>query len=302
MTSLYSARLDAHLHLGKLPASIPSSDHVRMVDLLRDASSSLPRLPKNFGHGLAFGKTGWGMMGNGPCDPATTTIPVGYAARDGAGDCVYAGNAHDIRQDAKVNRNPVPNITDYTAIKWYAAGTGYDPQTGSGDNGTDPQQALSDRQTKGLADDDGKVHKIGQVVSLTPGNLNELYYAAYLFEKCGVGFQFQSAQMNQFDAGQPWSYVNGSPIEGGHWVIVESRNGLITWGERIGYAPNWYAMLNDESYAWVSLEQYNTVTGESAEHWTQTDLSKYITLVAQAKSAGPLRRGLHSIGAAWNKL
>lgn len=284
--TLFSNRYNAPLHLGKPPASPLTIDHVKFADILAEVSSSvvLPPVPQNFGHGLVFGYTNWGMDGNGPAG-ADTKIPAGFAARQGAGDCFYAGCAHDIRETAKVNGNPVPPISDYTVIKQYATGVGYDPRSGSGDNGTDVQVGLAARQTNGFYDDNGKVYKIGQVVALEPGNLTELFYAAYLFEKAGVGVRFQQAQMDQFDAGQAWRYVPGSPEEGGHWIIVVSRNGLITWGCRSGYVADWYTNLNDESFAWTDPLEVNRVTGQSAEHFSQQDLAKYVTLVAQQKAA-----------------
>lgn len=285
-TFLKSERLGALLPLGKPPAKAYATDLVAFSDVLKTIPSTLlPPVPQNFGHGLVFGETGWGMDGNGPADPATTKIPAGYvAARNGAGDCFEAGAAHDIRELAAVNGRPVPPISDFTTLKNYGWMTGYKVATGANDNGTNPQQGLAQRQSPGFPDDNGVYHKIGQILTLKPGDLSELFYCAWLLEKAGVGVQFQQAQMDQFDAGQPWSYVSGSSVEGGHWIIVVSRGGLITWGHRGGYVDDWYTNLNDESYGWYDLTEYNAVTGETAEHFHQTDVQKYMTLVAQGKA------------------
>ena len=103
------------------------------------------------------------------------------------------------------------------------------------------------------------------------------------------GWQLQQAQEDQFNAGQPWDYVASSSVIGGHNAGVVGRpnktNGrLVTWAKAIEFTPSFYEHLNDESYAWPTLEECNAVTGEDAEHASYVDLEKYVTLVAQQKA------------------
>lgn len=291
LPTVHSESLRADLPLGlvtKTPEPNSFFAHptkVAFADVLRTIpSSQLPPVPENFGHGLAFGSTGWGMDGNGPQQASNSKIAPTWAAAKGCGDCFWAGSAHDIRLKAQASGRPIPSISDLTTVQNYARAEKYNPQTGANDNGTDPTQGLAWRQSEGFSDDAGVVHSIGTILELTPGNLDELFYTAWLCEAAGVGFNFQQAQMDQFDAGQSWSYVKGSPIEGGHWIIVTSRNGLITWGTREGYLDSWYTNLCSCAYGWYDLLEYNAVTGETAEHFDDTDVEKYMTLVAAAKA------------------
>ena len=281
MPKLRSHRREADLHFGKLHATDPSSDHVAMRDLLKAVPSGvLPPIPEHFGHGNDFGKGAWGMLGNGPCDDGS--IPKSDAAYQGAGDCAWAGPAHEEMEAAKDAGGAVPMFTCLNVLEQYSAYSGYDLKTGANDNGSDTQEVLKWRQTKGLVDANGKVMKIGQTVSLTPGDLNELWAAAYFFEAVGVGVKFQQAQMDQFDAGEPWDYVKGSSVEGGHYIPVMSRNGLISWGERVGFTQAWYEHLNDESFAYVSPSRYSAVTGKTSEGFDDQDLELYISELVNA--------------------
>ncbi|MGO9902625.1 MAG: hypothetical protein ACLP0J_23730 [Solirubrobacteraceae bacterium] len=247
-------------------------------------------MPANFGYGGDFKGEAWLMLGNGPDD----TVFPGF---QGAGDCFWAGSAHEEMEAAKNAGRPIPPFSGKTIVDQYAAytasannGQGYDPQTGANDNGTDPQQGLAWRQTTGLLDDNGVAYKIGQFVALAPGNLDELWEAAYVFGNVGIGIQLQQAQMDQFDAQQPWDYVAGSQGLGGHYVPVVGRasvdnSGLITWAERHGFTRAFYTNCNDEAYAYIDPERYNAVTGEAPGDYTDQDLEKFIGAFAQQQAA-----------------
>lgn len=249
-----------------------------MSELLRSVTPSLPPIPTHFGHGYDFGRDGWLMLGNGPDD----TVSPGF---QGCGDCAWAGPAHEEMEAARNAHRPVPQFSGATVVSQYSAYSGYNPQTGANDNGSDVQQVLAWRQDKGLLDNASTAYKIGQHVALTPGDLHELWAAAYLFECVGIGATMTTAQMDQFDAGQPWDYVAGSPAEGGHYIPVMGDNGLISWGERVGFTRTFYAKQSDEAYAYVDPERYSGVTGETLEHFSDADLEKFLTLVAQAKAS-----------------
>jgi hypothetical protein len=242
----------------------------------------LPKIPSHFGHASLY--TDWLMLGNGP----DNSVFPGF---EGCGDCAWAGPGHAEMEAARTSKRPAANFTGAAIVKQYSEYSGYDPKTGANDNGSNPQDVFEWRQEKGLVDADGTVFKIGEVVSLEPGNLTELWEAAYLFEDCGIGFAVQEAQEDQFARGLPWDYVHGSPIVGGHWVEVMGRpnstyGALITWGQRQLFTHAFYEQLNDESFAWIDPERYNRVTGETAEHFSDQDLEKYLRLVGEAKTWG----------------
>lgn len=238
----------------------------------------LPSPPSMWGHGHDFPQGDWLMLGNGPDD----TVFPGF---QGCGDCAWAGPAHEEMEAAKNAGHPVPEFSGKTVVEQYSEYCGYDPQTGENDEGSDVQQVLAWRQEKGLRDDHGSVYKIGRSVSIEPGNLQHLWEAAWLFENVGIGLTVTAAQMDQFDAGpQPtWDYVAGSPEEGGHYVPVMGKLGLISWGEDVYYTPRFIEKQNDESFCYIDPLRYSTVTGQTYEHFQDADLEKFIVLAAQQK-------------------
>lgn len=285
---IHSKRLGVDLHLGANNiAAEPHPDFVAFSDLrakLR-AEGTLPKTPQMFGHGHNRPQGAWGMLGNGPDD----TVFPGFG---GAGDCVIAGACHEEEESAENAKRPVPQFSGATAIKQYSEATerqngeAYDPQTGSGDTGLDPQEELKHRQEVGLYDDAGKHYRIGQVVTLTPGDIQQLWEATWLFENSSVCISVTEAQMQQFDEGpQPtWEHVPGSPDIGGHYVPAMGKLGVISWAEDVYYTPNFLRHQQTAGYCYADPLRYNAVTGETAEHWKDQDIEKFIVLIARAKA------------------
>jgi hypothetical protein len=266
------------LHLGKrdatpLRAGTPRYSELRSA-LIKDSKISLPRFPENFGHANAFPGESWLMLGNGPDDSV-------YPGFGGCGDCAWAGPAHEIMESAKTSGRTVPAFSGKTVVAQYSAYSGYNPQTGENDTGSNLQDVLQWRQTNGIYDDNGTVHKIGRHVALTPGNVQELWEAAWLFERVGLGLQIQEAQQEQFAEGRSWDYVPGSPIDGGHYVPQMGRWGVVSWARRVGVTTRFLVNLNDEAYAWLDNELYNQRTGETAEGFDDQDLEKFLVLTAR---------------------
>ena len=285
MSTVPSERLGCDLHLGKQPARPLLAGTVSYGELRRPLVKAglLPKIPAAFGHGNDFTGGRWLMLGNGPDD----SVFPGFG---GCGDCAWAGPAHAEMEAARNSGRPIPSFTGKTIVDQYGAYSGYDPQTGANDNGSDPQQVLQWRQEKGLLDDNGVAYKIGRYVALQPGNLAELWEAAYLFENAGIGVVMTEAQMQQFDAQEPWEHVHGSPEVGGHWVEVMGRpdaahGALISWGERVRFGLPFYEQQNDEAFAYLDPERYNRVTGKTAEHFSEQDLNEFLALVVQRKLA-----------------
>lgn len=270
---------DFPFHLGKQAATPLRSGTARYSELrqllVKDSAVSLPTFPRNFGHANAFAGDNWLMMGNGPDDSV-------FPGFQGCGDCAWAGPAHEIMESAKTSGKPAVKISGKTVVEQYSEYSGYDPETGANDNGSNLQDVLAWRQEKGFRDDSGTFHKIGQVVSVTPGNLQELWECAYLFERVGLGVLVQEAQQQQFAFGEKWDYVKGSPVVGGHYIPEMGRWAIISWAQRVEVTGSYLINLNDEAYSYIDPDLYNKVTGETAEHFTDQDLEKYILLAGRA--------------------
>lgn len=267
--------------LGKRPARPYTSDHTPIADLVKTLpSGSIPPIPNDFGHGYDFGKSGWGMMGNGPCDDGS--IPEGDYAYNGGGDCGWAFWSHAFMESAKNAGRPVPKFTCASTLNNYCEylniGT-YTNLNTNNDQGTDLQDGLKRVQTTGYTDANGNVYKIGATVSGTPGNIQELWAITYLFEVAMIGVNLQQAQENAFPG--TWDYDASSQTVGGHCVAVMGNNGLISWGDRVQFTQAFFEKLCDEYFGYIDPLRYQAVTGETLEDYTDADLEKFVTLVVQ---------------------
>ena len=235
------------MKLGKLPAAPRETD----LKFAKYRTALLPEPPATFGFDHAVGTADWGYLGN-----------------DEYGDCVWAGAAHEhmLLTATQTTMRPSPSTARFTAadaLSDYAACTGFDPATGAGDNGTDVHQAMSYRKNRGILDADGKRHKIGAYLSLTPGDMTELAEALWLFECVGIGFNFPQSAMDQFNNGERWSIVpGGSPIEGGHYVPVVSKQTtfsvkVVTWGRLQTMTQPFYKKYCDEAWCYVAPDALN---------------------------------------------
>ena len=239
------------LRLGKTEAR-PDAVSFKLADYL----VSMPKPPAYFGHEAMV--KNWGMLGN-----------------DSVGDCVLAGGAHETEvwcaEGGKlVSFSPRSVISDYSAI------TGYDPSDPSSDKGTDLQVAASYRRKTGLLDANGKRHRVGAYLALTPGNWAQHLQALYLFGAVGIGIRFPRSAMDQFNAGKYWSLNKTSPIEGGHYVPLVAKRGAhlvcVTWGKLQPMTQAFFQYFNDESLVYVSAEMLNG-QGKSPEGLNLVQLS-----------------------------
>lgn len=242
------------LKTGKLPATHDERDllFANYVDL----ATVLPKAPATFGHERSVPQ--WAMLGNGP-DPS---VAPGFG---GAGDCVWAGAAHEtMLWEHETPGGPLSTWTGKEVIEDYSAATGFDlsKQQPDGSNptdqGSDVRDALNYRRKTGILDHAGKRHKIGAFVKLDPGNLQHVTAAAYLFGAVGIGIRFPASAMDQFDAGKPWSVDKGSYIDGGHYIPVVARRAgmldVVTWAKVQKMTVGFFETYCDEAWAILSAE------------------------------------------------
>ena len=239
------------LHLGKQPVA-PQPTDLQWSAL--GANVTLPNAPTRFGHANLF--QDWWMLGNGPDD----SVEPGF---QGAGDCVWAGAAHEHRLINKLVHQVDVQFSGENVISDYSAVTGYvigDPST---DNGTDVHKALDYRRKIGVLDAQGVRHKIGAYVAIDPKDWNHLRQAAYIFGAVGIGFQFPNSAWGQFDNGQPWDVVaHDGGNDGGHYVPImgapsADKVGVVSWGKRQEMTRAFYERYNDESWVYITPEELN---------------------------------------------
>lgn len=227
------------MKLGKLPATHDERD----LKFAKYASTVvLPKVPSRFGFGTLYGGD-WGMLGN-----------------NSVGCCTIAGAAHETMLWNRIGGHPV-NMTAPWVIGDYSAVTGYNPNDPSSDRGANVRDVLKFRTVTGVADGHGLRHKIAAYVALDAKDWDQLLLATYIFGAVGIGFEFPASAMDQFNAGQVWNVVPGSPIEGGHYVPIvgtmarTKRATCVTWGARQELTKAFYLEHNDEAYALLSEEQ-----------------------------------------------
>lgn len=228
-------------------------------------AAPLPKPPIPFGHADVFPADGWLMLGN-----------------DRFGDCAFAGPAHQIMGWNKIRGVDVP-FNDACVLQCYGECTGFDPATGANDNGTDMHD-LADYWVKtGILDANGKRHFIAGYVFASPGNLQQLAEAAYLFDSVGFGFSVPQSAMDQFQAGQVWDVVeDDGGIVGGHYVPVMGEElasfDLITWAAKHGMTP---AFVQKYCTAvLVPITQENLINGKSPEGFDYATLQSDLQQLA----------------------
>lgn len=267
--------------LGKQPATYDSRD-IRYGDV-RPSTVSLPTPPPPAGgYGLDF--PDWLMVGNGPCDDES--IDPSWVAYNGARACAWAGPAHETMEACRNAGRPVPPFTCLNVLEQYAAYSGYDLRTGANDSGSNVRDVLKWRQTTGLVDSNGGVHKIGTYIALEPGNTQQLWEALWLFEAVGIGINLPTSAMDQFNEGRMWSVVAGVENQGGHYVPlvghpVQDVWTCITWGKRQTMTATFLTTYCDEAWAYIDPERYSAVTGDAPQSFTDADLEKYITVLSE---------------------
>ncbi len=130
------------------------------------------------------------------------------------------------------------------------------------DDGMDIQTCLE--YLHSLGGPDGT--KVIAFAKVDLSNLDEVKAALAIFGCLWLGINVQRANMTEFDRGQPWDYVPGSPNDGGHSIIGGGYTGLasndvrfITWAQETGFTDNFWNKQVEEAWAVIWPEQLGTI-------------------------------------------
>lgn len=210
--------------LGKLAAERPHS----LSDLAVYVKGKMPTPPASVDYYRKIGRD-WGMLGN-----------------DQYGDCTIAGAGHAIMAwNAEVAEpDPVPNahqvLAQYMAI------------TGGQDTGCVEANVLTFWNRQGLF---GDRDKIAAFVPVDIRNLVTIHQAIAFYGCAYIGVALPESAEQQFEQGQPWTVVNGSPVVGGHCVLLVGydQNAVyaVTWGAVVPVSYPWLATYMDECWAMI---------------------------------------------------
>jgi hypothetical protein len=178
------------------------------------------------------------------------------------GDCVWAMLAN-ILILMTVHTGTVVIPTDADVLAAYSAVTGFDPTTGSNDNGTAITDALDYMRTTGICG-----HKILGWAQIDHTNLTHRQLGVDLFGATCVGVQLPASAQRQFANGQSWEVNDGDEIEGGHAILhpgYGSEGGdYVTWAKWDQKASlAWEQTYIDEEYVIITEDWLNQATQQT---------------------------------------
>lgn len=195
--------------------------------------TALPPIPRGaFGH-MDKVSGDWGMLMN-----------------DQLGCCVVSGSEHCVMLWTAESGSGQAVFDDNCTVANYELLGHYNPDNPDSDQGCDMLYAAEVWMRKGIKDATGKEHKIGLALQLDCGpgylNMEQFWYASYLFDGVGLGIGVTAAMQQAFADGQPWDASQFDPnnILGGHFVPAMAREGtglggvqafdadVVTWGEK----------------------------------------------------------------------
>lgn len=217
--------------LGRLPNN-PLKPRLKLSSFLSTQNYPTPPAKVDYLSSIDY----WPMYGN-----------------DAIGDCTCAAAGHMIQAWTFYGQHDEVHLLDQDIIRAYSAVSGYNPVTGGNDNGAVMQDVLSYWRKTGIGG-----RKIEAFFEVDINNATELKAALNLFGHVYLGIIFPESAMNQFDTGQPWDSVKGSPIEGGHaidWGYAENgqNHRVVTWGAVQEMTPQFFKDYVEE--AWVVCDQ-----------------------------------------------
>lgn len=180
----------------------------------------------------------WGMDGN-----------------DSVGDCTCADVDHEIKADQVAAGNTEVSSTVDEVLAAYSAITGYNPDDPNSDQGAEMQDVRSYWQKTGFRLG-GQPHKILLFAEVAHSNTNLIKWCLDQFGALGLGVNLPASAQDQFNAGQPWTVEQGSPIEGGHAIALVGYDAdwwyIVTWGRVQKVQPAWFTAYVEE--AWTVLD------------------------------------------------
>jgi hypothetical protein len=173
---------------------------------------------------------------------------------DRFGDCTCAGMGHLIgAQSAYAKPSEVLFTNTQIQSLYEIVCPGFNPVTDANDNGAMLQtvlQAMSATNPLGV--------EVTAFAQLKATDINSLKLALYLFGSVYIGVNLPQSAETQFSNGQPWTYVQGDPIAGGHCVCIQKITPdylnpytAITWGGTVRVQSEWMNTYLEE--AWVAI-------------------------------------------------
>ena len=232
--------------------------------------------------------SGWQMLGN-----------------DQYGDCVSVTWSNTRRLvTAVLSTENYPGQAEVDTF-YATQNPGFPP---SPDNGMDIQTALEDLVKAGGPDG---VKALG-FASVDHTNAAEVQAAIAIFGSVWTGITVQDAQQTQFSEGQPWDWVPGGAVDGGHSVItggygpagagaLGGDERFITWAAETSFTDNFWAHGVEEAWVVIWPEQLGSqeflsgvnMTSFAADYTAITGKPFPAVVPPAPAPPAPHRRNLH---------
>lgn len=192
---------------------------------------------------------------------------------DRLGDCTIAGAGHMFGAMCVYAGAGEALFADSVIQSVYSAVGGYIPGDEATDNGCVLMDVLAYLKATGMTDTTGKLHKVAGYARL--GNAADLDLLGQVLDVTGTvytGVNCPADIQQQFNAGQPWTYVPGQPTVGGHCIDLQRRLPAadsapleyVTWGAVQSATAQWAAYNVEEAWFVVS-EDFIRVNGTTIE-------------------------------------
>ena len=191
-----------------------------------------------------------------PTPPASVAVPGPVAdypmdGNDVWGDCTIAGIAHLLAAwNILVDSTSIPVPTAQQCIALYEQLTGSNTPPGDGLNET---TLLAQWRKEGLFG-----NQIEAYAPVDYKSIIDLHQAVAFYGGAYLGIACPESAQQQFQENQPWTYVPGSPIEGGHCIVAlgYTPTALLcaTWGGIAEVTYPFLAHYLDEAFAIISQE------------------------------------------------
>jgi hypothetical protein len=167
---------------------------------------------------------------------------------DTYGDCTFAGMGHiDIVTAFVLGQKQNPRVNTKEVLKEYLR---FDDGK---DVGADESVVLQDWYKKGWFG-----RKSGVYVPVRPTDYSTIKSLVVATGAVYLGVVIPQSAQTQTMNGKPWSVVEGSPIEGGHCVIIVGWDAdffyVITWGQVQAVTYAWMEKYMDEAWAVIAPE------------------------------------------------
>jgi hypothetical protein len=183
---------------------------------------------------------------------------------DRYGDCTFAAAGHIIQALSHYGSGET-RVSDSDILAAYSAVSGFDPATGANDDGCYIQDIMDHWRKNGVGG-----HKILAFAEVDVNDREELRKALQVFGHVYLGMDFPRSAMDQFNKGERWSIVNGSPIDGGHAINAQYYDEsddtwkIVTWGTLHDVDQEFFDQYFEE--AWVVITpEWLDAAGKSPE-------------------------------------